>query len=121
MVAGARNSRLAAFVLMRATAVLLAVLVLGHFAVTHVVNDVASTGSNFAIRRWSSVLWLAWDSTMLAAALAHAGCGVWLVVDELAPAPRRRRVLHAAVAVVVAVVFAVGATAIGVTAINQSG
>jgi succinate dehydrogenase hydrophobic anchor subunit len=121
MVAGARNSRLAAFVLMRATAVLLAVLVLGHFAVTHVVNDVASTGSNFAIRRWSSVLWLAWDSTMLAAALAHAGCGVWLVVDELAPAPRRRRVLHAALAVVVTVVFALGATAIGVTAINQSG
>jgi succinate dehydrogenase hydrophobic anchor subunit len=121
MIVGTRNPRLAAFVLMRTTAVLLAVLVLGHFAVTHVVNDVASTGASFAVRRWSSVLWLAWDSTMLATALAHAGCGVWLVVDELAPAPRRRGALHAALAVVVTVVFAVGATAITVTAMNQHG
>jgi succinate dehydrogenase hydrophobic anchor subunit len=120
MVAGTRNSRLAAFVVMRVTAVLLAVLVVGHFAVTHVVNDVASTGASFAVRRWSSALWLAWDSTMLATALAHAGCGAWLVVDELAPAPRRQRTLHAGLAVVVAVVFAAGATAIAVTAINSS-
>lgn len=121
MTIGTRNSRLAAFVVMRATAVLLAVLVLGHFAVTHVVNDVSSTGSSFVVRRWSSVLWLAWDSTMLATALAHAGCGVWLVVDELAPEPRRRRALHAALAVVVSVVFVVGATAITVAATNQTG
>lgn len=100
--------RLAVFVVMRVTAVALAVLVLGHFAVTHLVTDVAETGSSFVLRRWSSVLWLAWDWTMLAAALAHAGAGIWLLIDEQAPALRMRRLLHAALAATAAVLLAVG-------------
>jgi succinate dehydrogenase hydrophobic anchor subunit len=105
--------RLAAFLLMRVTAVALAVLVLGHFAVTHLVNDVAETGSSFVLRRWSSALWLAWDWTMLAAALAHAGAGLWLLIDEQAPAARRRR-FQAALAATVAVLLTVGTAAIAV-------
>ena len=72
---------------MRATAVLLAVLVLGHFAMTHLVTDVAATDSSFVLRRWSSALWIAWDLTMLATALLHASCGMWLVIAEQAPPP----------------------------------
>ena len=116
MTGDALTGRLLTFVVMRTTAVLLAVLVLGHFAVTHVVNDVAATGASFALRRWSSALWLAWDATMLGAALAHAGCGVWLVIDERASKPARRRALQLSLAVVTAVVFAVGMTAIVVAA-----
>jgi succinate dehydrogenase hydrophobic anchor subunit len=100
--------RLAAFVVMRVTAVALAVLVLGHFAVTHLVNDVAETGSSFVLRRWSSALWLVWDWTMLAAALAHAGTGIWLLIDEQAAALRVRRLLHRALATTVGVLFATG-------------
>ena len=37
-------------------------------------------------RRWSSALWVAWDPTMLAAALVHAGAGIWLLIAEQAPA-----------------------------------
>ena len=103
---------------MRTTAVLLAVLVLGHFAVTHLVNDVAATGASFALRRWSSALWLAWDATMLGAALAHAGCGVWLVIDERAARPRRRKTLQLCLAVTTTAVFAVGVTAIAVAAMK---
>jgi succinate dehydrogenase hydrophobic anchor subunit len=106
--------RLAAFLLMRVTAVALAVLVLGHFAVTHLVNDVAETGSSFVLRRWSSALWLAWDWTMLAAALAHAGAGIWLLLDEQARAPRVRRLLQRALAATVGVLLAVGTAALAI-------
>lgn len=104
--------RLAAFLVMRTTALALAVLVLGHFAVTHLVNDVAETGSGFVLRRWSSALWLAWDWTMLVAALAHAGTGVWLLIDEQARAARARRLLHGGLAATVAVLLAVGTAAL---------
>ena len=116
MTGGALNSRLLTFIVMRTTAVLLAVLVLGHFAVTHVVNDVASTGAGFALRRWSSALWIAWDAAMLAAALVHAGCGVWLVIEERATKPARRKTLQLSLAATTTVVFAVGVTAIAVAA-----
>jgi succinate dehydrogenase hydrophobic anchor subunit len=106
------NARLATFVVMRTTAVLLAVLVLGHFAVTHLVNDVAETSSSFVLQRWSSALWLAWDWTMLVAALAHAGAGLWLIVDERSTGPRVRRRLQLAVAATVAVLLAIGTAAI---------
>jgi succinate dehydrogenase / fumarate reductase membrane anchor subunit len=108
------------FVVMRTTAVLLAVLVLGHFAVTHVANDVAATGAGFALRRWSSALWLAWDATMLAAALIHAGCGIWLVIGERASTPKQRKVLHLGLVVTTTAVFAVGVTAIAVAATKGS-
>ena len=106
--------RLAAFLVMRVTAVALAVLVLGHFAVTHLVNDVAETGSSFVLRRWSSALWLAWDWTMLAAALAHAGAGIWLLIDEQAGAARIRQRLQAALAATVAVLLVVGTAALAI-------
>ncbi len=109
-----RQPRLAAFLVMRTTAVVLAVLVLGHFAVTHLVTDVAATGSSFVLRRWSSVLWLAWDWTMLVAALAHAGAGIWLLVDEQAHAAAVRRRLHLALAATVLVLLAVGTAALSI-------
>ena len=106
--------RLAAFLLVRATALALAVLVLGHFAVTHLVNDVAETGSSFVLRRWSSALWLAWDWTMLVTALAHAGAGIWLLIDEQTSAARARRLLHGALAATVGVLLAVGTTTLAI-------
>lgn len=114
MSAGLRQPRLAAFLVMRTTAVLLAVLVLGHFAVTHLVTDVAQTGSSFVLRRWSSALWLAWDWTMLVAALGHAGAGLWLMIDEQAPAAPLRRRLQVATAAAVVLLLVVGTTAITV-------
>jgi hypothetical protein len=50
---------------------------------------------------------------MLATALAHAGTGIWLLIDERAPASRRRR-FQAAVAATVAVLLTVGTAAIAV-------
>lgn len=107
--------RLAAFVLMRATAVVLAVLVLGHFAVTHLLTDVSDTGSGFVLRRWSSGLWLAWDWTMLVAALTHGGTGAWLIVEEQARGASARR-LQAAIVVTSTLLLTLGTTALVVGA-----
>ena len=60
------------------------VLVLGHFALTHVVNDVAETDAAFVARRWGSALWLTWDWLMLAAAIAHGAAGVSVAIDDYA-------------------------------------
>lgn len=85
------RSRAAAYLMVRITGVLLAVLVLGHFALTHVITDVADTNSGFIDRRWGNAVWLLWDWTMLGAAFAHGGAGVWVVIDDHTPDPAARR------------------------------
>lgn len=77
--------------MVRVTGLILAVLVLGHFAVTHFVTDVAETGSQFIARRWGSVLWLSWDATMLAAAMLHGAAGVWISIEDYTPDEKKRR------------------------------
>lgn len=104
--------RVVDYVLLRATGLILSVLVLGHFVVTHFVTDVAHDDSAFVARRLSSALWIAWDSTMLAAALAHGSVGVRLALADYASG-RRRRVLQRAVVGASAVLFVLGAVAIG--------
>lgn len=108
----ARTRRVVDYVLLRATGVVLSVLVLGHFAVTHFVTDVARDDSAFVARRLSSAVWVAWDSTMLAAALAHGAIGVRLALADYATG-RRRRALQRVVVLVAAVLFVLGAVAIG--------
>ena len=114
MNSAAGQPRLVTFVVMRATALLLTILVLGHFAVTHLVTDVAETNSSFVLRRWSSALWLAWDWAMLATALVHAGAGLWLLVDEQTGAVSLRRRLRLAVGATVAVLLGLGTVALAV-------
>jgi succinate dehydrogenase / fumarate reductase membrane anchor subunit len=108
---GVRTRRLVDYVLLRATGVVLSVLVLGHFAVTHFVTDVADDDSAFVARRLSSVLWVTWDSAMLAAALAHGALGVRLALADYASG-RRRRVAQRSVVAIATVLFVLGAIAI---------
>jgi succinate dehydrogenase hydrophobic anchor subunit len=91
---------------------MLSVLVLGHFAVTHFVTDVARDNSAFVTRRFSSVLWIAWDATMLAAALAHGAAGVRLALADYSADARRRRFLERCVVSFTVVLFVVGVIAI---------
>jgi succinate dehydrogenase hydrophobic anchor subunit len=93
-----RPSGLIVYLVVRLTGLALAVLVLGHFALTHVITDVAQTGSGFVGRRWASFGWVAWDWTMLGAALAHGGAGLWIVIDDYTPEPGSRRRRHRALA-----------------------
>lgn len=75
----AQHSR---YVVIRVTGVLLAVLALGHYGLTHIVYDVAETDASFIAERWSSMLWIVWDGLMLGTALLHAAAGLVVVVRD---------------------------------------
>jgi succinate dehydrogenase hydrophobic anchor subunit len=106
------SSRVFGYVLLRVTGLMLSVLVLGHFVVTHFVTDVARDDSAFVARRLSSALWIAWDAAMLAAALAHGAAGVRLALADYSTEPGRRRLLERVVVSVSVVLFVVGVIAI---------
>jgi succinate dehydrogenase hydrophobic anchor subunit len=70
------------YLTIRVTGVMLAVLALGHYGLTHIVNDVAETDSSFVARRWASVLWVTWDGLLLGTALLHAAAGLMAVLRD---------------------------------------
>ena len=102
-------ARLRDYVVLRLTGLVLAILVLGHFAVTHFVTDVAHDNSAFVARRLSSAMWVAWDATMLAAALAHGATGIRLATADYT---RGGRHLRRTVTSITFVAFAIGVLAI---------
>jgi succinate dehydrogenase / fumarate reductase membrane anchor subunit len=106
------SSRLFTYVLLRVTGLMLSVLVLGHFAVTHFVTDVARDDSAFVARRLSSVVWVAWDATMLGAAIAHGAAGVRLALSDYSADAGRRRFLERCVVGFAVVLFVLGVIAI---------
>ena len=94
----------------RTTGVLLAVLALGHFAVTHIVNDVAATDSSFIARRWSSALWAVWDGLLLICVLVHVGTASVAVVRDYWTDPAGQRRMLAGLRITLGVLFLIGAT-----------
>ncbi|MQA04628.1 MAG: succinate dehydrogenase hydrophobic membrane anchor protein [Streptosporangiales bacterium] len=103
------------YLMVRVTGLLLAVLVTGHFAVTHIVNDVAATDASFIAERWSTVLWVVWDGLLLACALSHGASGVWVAIDDYVR-PGRRRPWRSALVALTAVLLAFGVTVLVVGA-----
>lgn len=102
------RARGGAYVMVRATGLALAVLVLGHFALTHVITDVAAADASFIAARWSSALWVAWDVTMLATALGHGAAGVWIAIEDYSPEPAGRRRRQAGLVAATLALLAVG-------------
>lgn len=80
-----RPPRRPGYLLIRGTGLILTVLALGHFALTHLITDVADTGGAFIAARWSNALWVIWDGALLLAALAHVDAGMSTVLRDLAP------------------------------------
>lgn len=106
------DSRVVLFVLLRLTGLMLAVLVLGHFTFTHILNDVTDTDSAFIARRWNSVLWIVWDWLMLAAAIAHGAAGLWIAIDDYSSDPASRLRRHRALLAVSLVAVSIGTATI---------
>ena len=75
----------------RLTGLLLSVLVIGHFVLTHITTDVAETDSAFVATRWESAVVVAWDWLMLVAAVIHGTAGVAVMIDEYARSRDARR------------------------------
>jgi succinate dehydrogenase / fumarate reductase membrane anchor subunit len=75
---------------MRISGLLLIFLALTHFAITHIVNDVAETDIDFVGERWSNPLWQVFDWALLALALLHGLNGLRTIIDDYVRAPARR-------------------------------
>lgn len=94
----------------RVTALLLAVLVLAHYAATHILVDVAETGSAFVAERWQSGLIAATDWLMLLAGVLHGAAGAWIIAGDYVRSPVRLRRIRAAIGVLAAAMLAGGTT-----------
>lgn len=107
-----------AWITIRVTALGLAVLVLTHFAVTHLFTDVADTDSAFVAERWQSGLVATTDWVMLVAAVLHGGAGLWTVVDDYVRLSRRPAIRVAIV--ILGVVMVIGGTATLLVVLGRS-
>lgn len=80
-------ARRGSYVTIRVTGIMLTILALGHFALTHIVHDVAQTDASFIAKRWSSILWITWDGLLLGTTLLHAVAGMSAVVRDYRTRP----------------------------------
>ncbi|MDQ3911723.1 MAG: succinate dehydrogenase hydrophobic membrane anchor protein [Actinomycetota bacterium] len=106
------------FVMVRVTGLMLAILVLGHFALTHIVTDVAETGAEFIDQRWGSALWLLWDWAMLTAALLHGAAGVSISIEDYTPDSRKRKRRQRLLVLISTLLFVLGLTIIVLAALS---
>ena len=97
-----------AWLTIRVTALLLAVLVLVHFAATHLLTDVADTGSAFIAGRWESGLVAATDWLMLVAAVVHGTAGAWGIASESVRSVAVRRTIRVVLALLATAMVAGG-------------
>jgi succinate dehydrogenase hydrophobic anchor subunit len=104
--------------MVRVTGLMLAILVLGHFALTHIVTDVAETGAEFIDQRWGSALWLLWDWAMLTAALLHGAAGVSISIEDYTPDSRKRKRRQRLLVLISTLLFVLGLTIIVLAALS---
>ena len=102
------NSEMLSWLFMRASGVLLVILVFGHLFVNLWLGD-GVKGIDFAFvgGKWSSPFWQVWDLLMLWLGLIHGGNGVRTIINDYARGDRTRMVLKALLyfAVVVTIVL----------------
>ena len=93
---------------MRVSGLALVFLALLHFAITHIVNDVAETDAGFVAERWANPLWRLFDWALLALALLHGLNGLRWIVDDYVRRPGPRAVTKAVLYTVSFALFAYG-------------
>jgi succinate dehydrogenase / fumarate reductase membrane anchor subunit len=86
-----RSAEAWSWAFMRLSGLALVFLALIHFAITHIVNDVAQTDYDFVAERWHNPLWRLFDWALLALALGHGVNGLRWIVDDYVRDPGRRK------------------------------
>jgi succinate dehydrogenase / fumarate reductase membrane anchor subunit len=86
-----------AWLFMRLSGLVLVIMALLHFGITHILNDVVETDFDFLAQRWANPLWRVFDWVLLALALLHGLVGVRTIIDDYV----RRTVLRGMVKAVV--------------------
>jgi succinate dehydrogenase / fumarate reductase membrane anchor subunit len=93
---------------MRISGLVLVVLALGHFALTHIINDVAETDAEFVTDRWSNPLWRSYDWALLTLALFHGLNGLRVIIDDYVRSPGKRAAVKSVIYVVSGTLFVYG-------------
>ena len=97
---------------MRVSGLALVFLALVHFAVTHIVNDVAETDSAFVAERWANPLWRLFDWALLGLALFHGLNGLRWIIDDYVRAAGPRTIVKAGLYSLSLALFAYGSLTI---------
>ncbi len=82
---------------MRISGLALLFLALGHFALTHLIHDVAKTNANFVQQRWKNPMWRIYDWLLLALGLFHGVNGLRYIMDDYIRTPAKRGATKAVV------------------------
>ena len=98
-----------AWIAMRASGVLLLVLIFGHLFVNLMTgNGIKALDFAFVGGKWSDPFWMVWDCAMLWLALIHGGNGMRTLINDYATLPMTRGVLKTAVLAAVVVLITLG-------------
>src|SRR5665648_816793 len=83
--AGRSNYELYAWVFMRASGVLLLVLIFGHLFMNLIAGDgIKAVDFGFVAGKWASPLWQVWDLLMLWLAMIHGTNGIRTIINDYA-------------------------------------
>jgi succinate dehydrogenase / fumarate reductase membrane anchor subunit len=97
------------WIYMRASGVVLVVLIFGHLFVNLMVGDgVDALNFAFVAGKLASPFWQVWDVLMLWLALIHGGNGMRTLVNDYAATPLVRGILKAAILAAVVVLIVLG-------------
>jgi len=97
------------WIYMRASGVLLVVLIFGHLFVNMVAGEgVKQIDFAFVAGKWASPFWQIWDTLMLWLALIHGSNGMRTIVNDYVAAPTVRRVILGALVTSSAVLLILG-------------
>lgn len=93
---GRTNYELYGWVFMRASGVLLVVLIFGHLFMNLIDGDgISAIDFGFVAGKWASPLWQVWDLLMLWLAMIHGANGVRTIINDYAERDATRIVLKA--------------------------
>jgi succinate dehydrogenase / fumarate reductase, membrane anchor subunit len=103
-----------AWLFMRVSGLTLIVMVLIHFAIMHVINDIQDINFAFVVKRFATPFWISYDLVMLILALLHGLNGLRIIIDDYVKS-RPWRVMWLSALYVVGLVFLVVGTVTLVT------
>ena len=95
-----------AWLFMRVSGLTLIVMVLIHFAIMHVINDIQDISFAFVVKRFATPFWISYDLAMLILALFHGLNGLRTIIDDYVTS-RPWRVMWLSALYVVGLVFLV--------------
>ncbi|WP_370454488.1 succinate dehydrogenase hydrophobic membrane anchor subunit [Salinibacterium sp. dk5596] len=101
------------WIYMRASGVILVVLIFGHLFVNLMVGDgVHAIDFAFVAGKWADPFWIVWDTLLLFLALIHGANGMRTIINDYAQKPSTRRVLSWALAGATLILLILGALVI---------